>query len=311
MPVRAQSAGLRAAPAAAGQGSHVPAAPIAAGSYSPAKQGGLAAVGSGPALPKGDGSTGTSTAGSGSWQPLRSPTKASSGSANSSVSAAAGRRSRPASGRTPKAGDSSAEGPAAAQPAAAGSLAGLDPEQQQQFEAIQAQLGSGEWKRRLEAVEGLQASAAAHVAALPPGAQLWLADALAQRVGDVNLRVQQQVRRGAVAGFREERASGAMPCSVTLCRWRADLERLPCLAWPVTHAGPHPAQLGAGRRRQRAGPLRSLVGGGGVQVPGQRQPQRAPGEVLKRAGQRSGGAGRKVLLPGGTSAWSHSPPPLP
>lgn len=64
------------------------------------------------------------------------------------------------------------------------------------------QLGSREWKERLEGLETVQAAAAAGAEGLPPAAQLWMADALAERAGDANLKVQQQVGGWARDGPR-------------------------------------------------------------------------------------------------------------
>lgn len=79
-------------------------------------------------------------------------------------------------------------------PGPAGSLAGLDPELQQRLEGAAAQLASPEWKARLEGLEAVQAAVGSQAGALPAGAQLWLADALKDRVTDANLKCQQQVR---------------------------------------------------------------------------------------------------------------------
>lgn len=84
-------------------------------------------------------------------------------------------------------------------PVPSGSLSGLDPDLQQRLEGASHQLGSTEWKARLEGLEVLAAAAGgAAAAALPQGVQLWLADALAPRVVDANLKVQQQVSDVAV-----------------------------------------------------------------------------------------------------------------
>ncbi|KAL4449554.1 hypothetical protein ABPG77_007198 [Micractinium sp. CCAP 211/92] len=124
------------------------------------------------------------------WQPSarRGSTAAPGGSARGgiaegdrgSMAAAAWRRgSRP--------GSASCFGPAPA-----GSLAGLEPELQQRLEGAAAQLASPEWKSRLEGLQAVQAAVGSAVGALPTAAQLWLADSLRERVGDANLRCQQQ-----------------------------------------------------------------------------------------------------------------------
>lgn len=77
-------------------------------------------------------------------------------------------------------------------PPPSGSLAGVDPEQQQQLEAAAAKLDSTDQKQRLAGLEGMAAGARR----LPAEAQLWVAAALAGRLLDANLKVQQQVGGG-------------------------------------------------------------------------------------------------------------------
>ncbi len=141
------------------------------------------------------------------WQPSarRSSTAAPGGSARGgiaegdrgSMAAAARKGSRP--------GSASFFGPAPA-----GSLAGLEPELQQRLEGAAAQLASPEWKSRLEGLQAVQAAVGSAVGALPTAAQLWLADSLRERVGDANLRCQQQVRRHPAWVSREERDAAAL-----------------------------------------------------------------------------------------------------
>ena len=126
------------------------------------------------------------------WQPgaSRPPSLSGSSSNSSSASAAAAsstapgslapvsrRGARPASRRANAGATRGASAAAASAPA--GSLAGLEPDLQYRLEAAAAQLGSREWKERLEGLEAVQQAVAAPAAAaaLPQEAQLWLVDA--------------------------------------------------------------------------------------------------------------------------------------
>ena len=213
-PARLPSAGLRSA----GSG---PLSPTSSGSYSAAGQAGMGLTSSSTLLPMSRTSSGASALSRGAYRPpsvtglAGSSSSASAAAASSSgpgsLAAVSRRGARPASGR---ATTGAAPGvSAAAGPAPAGSLATLDPDLQQRLEAAAAQLGSREWKERLEGLEALQQAVAAPdaAAALTQEAQLWLAAALSQRAVDANLRVQQQV------------------CSAA-CRMPASLQ----LAWPAS-----------------------------------------------------------------------------
>lgn len=97
-------------------------------------------------------------------------------------------------------------------PAPTGSLAGMDPELQQRLEGAAAELGSPEWKVRLQALEAMQAAVGGQAGALPAQAQLWLAEVLRERVADANLKCQQQV--GARIVGRWEEAHRGVLCSM-------------------------------------------------------------------------------------------------
>lgn len=279
-PVRQPSAGLlRAASAGLGSGAL---SPTAAGSSSPTRPSILNAA---PAAVSRTGSGG----GGGGVSPLspasRLQSRASSGLADSLPSTSAG-ASPKAGGRAqlPKTliciPDGGKVAPAAAAPGGDGlarrlgrpfsgrlfappapSLAGLDPELQQRLEAAGSQLDSSQWKERLAGVEALQAAAGGQAAAaLPPGAQMWLADALARRVLDANLKVQQQALaalRSVLANTGDALALAAPLLLPAVCKClesgnppvrQTAGEALECVlgAWPATaHLPPLMATLGA------------------------------------------------------------------
>ena len=232
-PTRLPSAGLRSA----GSGPLSPTA-SSGGGYSASGQAGMGLASSSTLLPMSRTSSGVSALAGGTCRPPSGPGMAGPGSTSSSSAAAAASSSpaskwqpgasrapslsgsnspsnaaasstapgslaavsrhgaRPASGRATTGATPGAS--ASAAPAPAGSLTGLDPDLQQRLEAATAQLGSREWKERLEGLEAVQqAVAPGAAAALPQEAQLWLFDALSQRAVDANLRVQQQVRSAA------------------------------------------------------------------------------------------------------------------
>ena len=302
-PARLPSAGVRAALAAPGGGAGEQASPSGAGSYlshlSPARPGsfGPVAGSSTPALSRagsGVGSTAPPTAMSpGKRQPsgLGSGATAAAHSSSSTAGAAGGAplgrlrgASRPASGRAAAVGGA-AGGSSAAAPAA--SLAGLDPELQQRLEAAALQLGSREWKERLEGLAALQeALPGAQAAGAAPDAQHWLVEQLAQRAADANLKVQQQVRAGGLDGdgavrkLRRQHA-GRLPGRTLAARCShappagLRLHALP----PATDAGAGCAERAAGRQERGAGVCGTRPGAPGVQVPRQRQPFSAPGEL--------------------------------
>ncbi|KAL4421548.1 hypothetical protein ABPG75_010839 [Micractinium tetrahymenae] len=211
MPARLPSAGLRP------PSGTIPSSPTAV-PYSPAKPGsaaaGFGAVGSAARLGTASGGSGTgglmgSSAGArgpsaglvhaasggvaalagalpaSKWQPgarpssMSSPGGSAKGGGGGPGGAAARKGSRPASAGVPG-------------PAPTGSLVGLDAELQQRLEGAAAQLSSSEWKARLEGLEAVQAAVGSQAGALPAEAQLWLADALKERVTDANLKCQQQ-----------------------------------------------------------------------------------------------------------------------